>query len=111
MGSQKIFDDMFDYKGEKKKPSRPEFWRGYGGSFLVSAVEEILATDERCNLATAIRRAIRIHQILKDCNEVHGISDRALQARYQQADDFWADALETLKRNGIMSWSFTRLTT
>ena len=43
------------------------------------------------SLAQAIRKAVRTSPILQKHKEVFsGLSDRALQARYQQAADFWS---------------------
>jgi len=45
------------------------------------------------NLAQAIRKAVRTHPLLEQYKEVFGrLSDRALQARYQQAADCWSKA-------------------
>jgi hypothetical protein len=45
------------------------------------------------NLHQAIRKAVRTHPILQEHKEVFSrLSDRALQARYQQAADCWSDS-------------------
>jgi hypothetical protein len=45
------------------------------------------------NLAQAIRKAVRTNPILQEHKAVFSrLSDRALQARYQQAADFWSDS-------------------
>ena len=47
------------------------------------------------NLAQVIRKAVRTDPILQQHKEVFGrLSDRALQARYQQAADYWSKARE-----------------
>ena len=87
-------DSWSDFRRENnQKEGRPSIWRGLEGYFLVSEVEKIQAADKSCTVAKAIRRAIRTHLILKECKTVHRISDRALQARYQQAAEYWADAI------------------
>jgi hypothetical protein len=83
-----------DYEDNKTKSGRPGIWRGLAGYILVTAVEEIRTNGRQRSLAQAIRKAIKVHPILKDIKAVHRLTDRALQARYQQAADFWADALE-----------------
>jgi hypothetical protein len=89
----KNFDAWADFRGEKRKEGRPSIWRGIQGYLLVSEVEKIRAADEKCTVAKAIRKAVRTASILKDRAEVRRISDRALQARYQQAAEYWADAI------------------
>jgi hypothetical protein len=45
------------------------------------------------NLAQAIRKAVRTHPILQRHKDVFDrLSDRALQARYQTAADYWSEA-------------------
>ena len=51
-----------------------------------------MASEKDFTVAKAIRRAIRTSPILKGNEQVLRISDRALQARYQQAAEYWADA-------------------
>lgn len=87
-------DGRSDYEGDKTKSGRPSLWLSLEGYFLVKTVEEIRARNKHYSLARAIRKAIKVHPILKDNKAVHRPTDRALQARYQQAADFWADALE-----------------
>jgi hypothetical protein len=77
----------------KVKSGRPSIWRGLQGYYLVLAVEEILA-NEHITVSRAIRKAIRTDDLLRERKEVHRLSDRALQARYQQAADYWADAVQ-----------------
>jgi hypothetical protein len=104
----------------KKKSGRPRIWRGGIGFQLVEAVEEFQARCERdpedygltpeeyeqetgvpakyagrrISLAQAIRRVVRTHPILKKHSAILRLSDRALQARYQQAADCWSKARE-----------------
>jgi hypothetical protein len=90
------YDSWFDSdfrRATKRKEGRPSIWLGSKGYRLVCAVDEIRAADERCTISKAIRKAVRTDMLLKDSKEVRRLSDRALQARYQQAWDYWADAL------------------
>jgi hypothetical protein len=85
---------------EKEKSGRPGIWRGLAGYLLVKAVEEIQAADERYSVAKAIRKAVKTYPILKGSGPIHRVSDRALQARFQQASEYWADArMDALKRD------------
>jgi hypothetical protein len=117
---------------ERKKSGRPTIWKGFIGSVLVKAVEEIVIRklrgkdeDEEArsvdphdpedyrllemadrvhahspkgsrrlySLAQAIRKAVRTDPLLQQHKEVFSrLSDRALQARYQQAADYWSKA-------------------
>jgi hypothetical protein len=79
---------------EKIKSGRPGIWRSLVGFLLVQAVEKIQTENPSFTVAQAIRRAIKKHPILKDCKAIHRLKDRALQARYQQAADYWSLALE-----------------
>ena len=84
--------EMAKMEREKAKSGRPGIWRGLAGYLLVKAVEEIQAANERYSVARAIRKAIKTDPILKGYKPIHRISDRALQARFQQAADYWNDA-------------------
>jgi hypothetical protein len=86
------FDSDFR-RGSKSKEGRPSIWLGVQGYFLICAVDEILAADDRCTISKAIRKAVRTDPILKDREEIRRLPDRALQARYQQAAYYWAEAL------------------
>lgn len=112
---------------EKKKSGRPTIWRGFIGYVLVDAVEDFLARckyspedhgltpqeyeeeigvpakygGQRVSLAQAVRRAVRTHPILQRHNDVFDrLSDRALQARYQTAADFWSKARRRAEEQG-----------
>jgi hypothetical protein len=86
------FSEMIKMEREKGKSGRPGIWRGLAGFLLVKAVEEIQWANERYSVARAIRKAIKTDPVLKGYKPIHRISDRALQARFQQAADYWSDA-------------------
>lgn len=92
--------EMAKMERKKEKSGRPGIWRGLAGYLLVKAVEEIQAANERYSVARAIRKAIKTDPILKEYKPIHRISDRALQARFQQAADYWSDArTDALRRD------------
>jgi hypothetical protein len=94
------FSEMAKMERGKEKSGRPGIWRGLAGYLLVKAVEEIQAANERYSVARAIRKAIKTDPILKGYKPIHRISDRALQARFQQAADYWSDArTDALRRD------------
>ena len=104
-GRPKDFWDLLNgYAGGKAKFGRPSIWRGHEGYFLAKAVEEIRAEDKRCSLKGAISRALKTHPSLKNSKAIHRMKGRALEARYQQAADFWADASKpNCEKNGRFS--------
>jgi hypothetical protein len=87
------------WPASKKKQGRPSIWRGIVGVRLVMAVEKIRADDEAAqadcdadkvhyiSLAQAIRRAVKTDSTLRGQGAIQRLSDRAPQARYQQAAD------------------------
>lgn len=85
---------LSEAESKKTKSGRPSIWRSLEGFLLVKAVDEIRAENERYSVARAIRKAIKTDPVLKDCEHMRRISDRALQARYQQALQYWSPALE-----------------
>jgi hypothetical protein len=88
------FSEMED---GKRKSGRPGIWKGSAGYWLVKTVEEIQEANGRCSLAQAIRKAVKTDSVLKNYKPLRRISDRALQARYQQAAEYWA-----LARRGVL---------
>jgi hypothetical protein len=99
LGRPKDLYDLERYQGAKAKSGRPGLWRGPAGYLLLLSVEKMQLKDRRRSLAQAIRVAIKTDPALKDFEAMHRLSDRALQARYEQAADFWADRVgQLLKR-------------
>jgi hypothetical protein len=85
---------LSEAESEKRKSGRPKIWRGFKGFLLVQAVEKIRTENPGFSIARAIRRAIKMHPILKGCKDIHRLKDRGLQARYQQAAGYWSSALQ-----------------
>jgi len=85
----------------KAKSGRPGIWRGLAGYWLVKSVEEIQAGNKSCSLARAIRKAVKTDPVLRDCKPIRRLSDRALQARYQQAAEYRAVALRDALRREL----------
>lgn len=73
-------------KTGKTKLGRPSMWRGYGGLFFVRAVNVIRETKS-CSIAQAIRY---VKKHIHGLEELRGVSDAALQVRYQEALKYWA---------------------
>lgn len=72
----------------KEKPGRPSIWRGYLGLHLVMTVAEIRGEGPRRSVAQALRLAVKNDALLK--SKMQTLDDRELQARYQEAADYWA---------------------
>jgi hypothetical protein len=126
---RRLYQKYFDAHGNpsKKKSGRPTIWRGKIGLRLVQEVEEFRARCERgpedygltpeeyeqeygvpakyaggrISLAQAIRRAIKTDPVLKKHSTILRLTDRALQARYQQAADCWSKARQETQDNEL----------
>ena len=94
--SRRLYAKLEKLKGprQKIKSGRPSIWKGHEGGYLVLAVEEILAKHKengrRPSLADAIRWAVKTDPVLQRTKAICRLTDRALQARYQQAADYWS---------------------
>jgi hypothetical protein len=67
-------------------------WKGTDGLFLVAAVNRI-RQERGCTVVQALRRAFKRDggsPIVRHKKSLHGLSNRALQARYQEAAAYWA---------------------
>jgi hypothetical protein len=104
------------HPNSKKKSGRPTIWKGLTGLQLVEAVEVLQTKREQCpkdyedypdgwkgrfagrhSLAWVIRWVVKNHPILRKNKTILRLSDRALQARYQQAADCWSE----VRRNAL----------
>ena len=75
--------------GEKSRLGRPSIWKDLEGRVLVQTVQAIQAGRDM-TLAQAIRRAVKTTPELHRHVTIRHLSDRALQARYQEALSHWA---------------------
>ena len=79
---QKILDNR--NPRPKKKAGRPPIWRSIDGLGFVSAVQSIQLL-EKCKLSTAIQKVLKDPEFAA----FKKYDPRELQARYQEAWDFW----------------------
>jgi hypothetical protein len=82
------------------KLGRPSIWRGYAGLSFVFAVNEI-RKQESCSIAQAIRY---VKKHIPGWGELlQGVSDAALQVRYQEARKYWALFLNTTEFDAVLT--------